>query len=150
MELTSNSPYLFVFIVVTDDGEQKWKEVLQEVGAGTESEPRMSLVFKRFAGNLDRNEKKILNMMLVDWQLSLKKKKCKEGECPWYQPNAQRTNYFTFWGRMRNVYGWQTKEADFRDFHGAVYAVMCNEFEKREEIWVSFMNQFCCLSLLCI
>ena len=114
--------------------------MLEEVGAGTRSDPKMPRVFKDFAGRLNKSQKELLNMMLVDWQLPLKKKRFKEGECPWYQPNAQRTDYFTFWGRMKNKYGWIAKESDFRDFDGAVYAVMESEFQKREGEWVSIIG----------
>ena len=83
--------------------------------------------------------------------MPLKKKRFKEGECPWYQPNAQRTDYFTFWGRMKNKYGWIAKESDFRDFDGAVYAVMESEFQKREGEWVSIigaeLNSFCVIRM---
>ena len=111
--------------------------MLEEVGNGTRSDPKVAKVFKAFAGKLTKDEVQIFNMMLVDWQVGLKKEKCKEGECPWYQPSTQRKEYFTFWGQLNRVYGFQSNWDDFKRFDGSVWNVMKEEFKKREEKWVS-------------
>ena len=118
-------------------GNLKWREMLEEVGAGTRSDPKIPRVFKAFSGNLTKDEIQIFNMMLVDWQLGLKKEKVKDGECPWYQPSSQRKDYFTFWGRLKRAYGFQCSDKDFKDFDGSVWNVMSDEMEKRYEEWVS-------------
>ena len=125
------------------NGNLKWREMLEEVGAGTRSDPKVAKLFKAFSGKLTRVEMQLFNMMLVDWQLNLKKERFKTGECPWYQPSSQRKDYFTFWGFLKRQYDFEVNEKDFRNFDGSVWNVMSAEIEKREKVWVSTTNCMC-------
>ena len=111
--------------------------MLDEVGEGTDEDPRLPRVLKAFSGKLERNEIEIFNHMLVDWQISLQKERVKDGECPWYQPSTQRKDYFTFWGALNRHYGFKSQWSDFKKFDGSVWRVMGAEIKKREKKWVS-------------
>ena len=128
--------------------------MLVETGAGTRKDPKMPFVLKAFAGTLNCEEIKLFNLMLVDWQLQLKKEKFKVGECPWYQPSSQRKDYFTFWGILQREYGFQTTADNFKNFDGSVWKVIGMEIRKREETWVSEMDilvqMFVCTYQCCV
>ena len=124
---------------VDKHGRQKWADMLDVIGEGTAKDPKLPRVLKAFRGrDLTEDKIQIFNLMLVDWQISLKKEKVKDGECPWYQPSTQRKDYFTFWGMMNRTYKVKATVNDFQRFDGSVWKVMGAEIKKREKEWVSY------------
>lgn len=115
----------------------KYEELLEEVGSGTRSDPHMPYVFKACAGPPTKAKIQLVNALLVDWQLPLKKKVMQKGtECPYYAPSTQAIEFRTFMGRMRTQYGWQVTENDLRGFEGAFHGVMEAEFARRREKYI--------------
>jgi len=89
----------------------------------------------------------LMNAMLVDWQLNLKKKRVSPGNidtntCPYYQPSTQATELRTFFGNMTKYYDWQVGQSHFKNFDGALSGVLAAEFTRREGLWVSATKIF--------
>lgn len=68
-------------IQVTDDGKQKWQSLLEDVanphytGLDRQHSALIPKAFLVVSGTLSPMKVKLVNCMLVDWQINLKKKK---------------------------------------------------------------------------
>jgi len=126
----------------------KWATMLEMIenpnkGGATE----VHRVFVVCAGYPTRNKVMVANAMVVDWQLSLMKKKVKPNECPWYQPSTQGTDLRTFFGHMAKYHDWQISDVDLKGFDGALDGVLKTEFQRREKEWVSVLNRVLYIAL---
>ena len=116
----------------------KWETMLEMVeNPNKRSATEVHRVFVVCSGPPTRNKVMVANAMVVDWQLSLKKKSVKENECPWYQPSSQGTDLRTFFGHMAKYHNWQISDVDLKGFDGSLDGVLKTEFQRREKEWVS-------------
>lgn len=97
----------------------------------------MPLAFVLLSGNVTHDKIMLCNNMVVDWQVRIKKKKFKEGDCPWYQPNTQAVLFRTFISHMGKKHSWNIGESDLKGFEGCLNAVLKETFAQRYETWVS-------------
>ena len=52
------------------------------------------------------DKKKLVNNVAIDWQMYLKKKRYKEGECPYYDCEIQNMEFRAFLLHMEKNHGW--------------------------------------------
>ena len=106
-------------VVRNKDGNQKWASLLVEVPnpnktnsrVGSEHSEMVPKVFVVLAGGKSQKKIELVNAMLCDWQVDLKKKKTPKGknECPYYAngfllqtithstPNVKWMGYMMIW-----------------------------------------------------
>ena len=80
--------------------------------------------FVVLAGTATFAKRKLVNAMVVDQQLNLKKVKTKVGECPYCQCEVQNTEFRSFISHMAKNYGWTYLPSDFANFEGSLNAFM--------------------------
>jgi hypothetical protein len=129
--------------VVTTDGTPKWGSMMESVPNPLynlnmrDDLKQVPKCFVVLAGPATFEKKKLVNAMVVDWQLNLKKVKTKAGECPYYQCEVQNTEFRSFVSHMAKNHGWTYLPSDFANFEGSLNAVMKTIYKKRFEEWAS-------------
>ena len=127
----------------TKGGIQVYKALLEPVPnpfkkTGRAESKTVPLLFVEVGGDLNQMKISLANRAICDWQIRLKKKKKpKEGECPFYQPSTQSMELRSFFGHMSRQYHWQITAKSLTGFDGALCHVMGEVYSQREEIWVS-------------
>ena len=126
----------------TKGGIQVYKALLEPVPnpfkkTGRAESKTAPLLFLEIGGDLNQTKISLANRAICDWQIRLKKKKPKEGECPFYQPSTQSMELRSFFGHMSRQYHWQITEKSLTGFDGALFHVMAEVYSQREKTWVS-------------
>ncbi len=125
-----------------DPPVQVWKEMLvpiknpfhQDRFSKEEYIPR---ILYEMSGPRNRKKKDLANRVLVDWQCSTRRKKVKEGECPFYQPATQNIQLRTFMAKLKDCYSFEFSLVDFKKFKGSLGSVVKELYSQRLEEWVS-------------
>ena len=101
----------------------------------SETIPKAFLVV---SGALDPMKIKLVNCMLVDWQINLKKKRVKKSDpFVWYQPSTQSMQLRTFLSHMKTVHNWKFDAVNFSKFEGCLNGVINTIYEQRRQLFVS-------------
>lgn len=123
------------------DGNQKWAKMLEEVDnpfrVGRTGSEKIPLAYLVGSGEKHPKKKHLVNGMLVDWQINLKRKKPAKNGCPYFMPSTQNTEIRTFFAHMRKTYMWQFGETDFKGFEGSLHGVINSVYAQRLAKWVS-------------
>ena len=128
------------------EGKQKWEAMLVPVPNryyipgrkySAQNVPRF---FDLLSGDKTPSKTQMANSLLVDFSLKHKKRRFKEGDCPWYSPVTQSTELRVMLAHMTKNYGWQYTELDFKGFEGCLNGVLQTMYEQRLKEWVSLEN----------
>ena len=137
----------FLALVTNDDPPKKvWEHALEKVknpfytvGRGN-CEAMIARVFIMMHGYTNE-VKELSNRVIVDWQCVMKKKKYKEGECPYYSPAVQNMLLRVFFAIMKDRYNFQFVIGDFKKFKGSLSGVMRELYAQRRKDWVSLITR---------
>ena len=107
--------YLFFTILVDKEGNRKWEKMLVLVPnpfhnatkAGSLRPKQVPKGYVIVAGQPSQTKREMINAMVVDWQINLKKKNIPEGQkCPFYTISSQNILICTFFAYMRQNNSW--------------------------------------------
>ena len=105
-----------------------------------ESTPFIHRIFVEMSGTPSNAKKALINQALVDWQVSVKKKKeniDETKECPFYSPSTQNLELRTFFSVMKDFYNFQYLLRDFNKFEGSLGGVLAKLYQSRVVKYVS-------------
>ena len=135
--------HAYIEATVTTDGTPKWAEVMKLIpnpNYNTKMPDHLKevpLLYVLLSGATTMDKKKLVNNVAIDWQMNLKKKRHKEGECPFYECEIQNMKFRAFLSHMAKTHGWCWCYSDFSNFDGSLNAVMKIIYNKRFEEWAS-------------
>ena len=136
---------IFTFLV-DKDGNRKWAKALKMVEnpffcptqAGSLRPKEVPHAYVLVAGDKSQHKREMINAMVVDWQVDLRKTKLKKGQtCPFYSPVTQNGIVRTFFAFMKDNHGWQYTDTDFRGFTGSLNSVLSVLYDERFQQFVS-------------
>ena len=110
---------------------------------GTGGKKEFELIFDVLSGPVDSKKKALLNAAMVDWQLSVRKKKVGLDQCPFYSPASTNTNIRVFFATCKSQYDWQLTLDDVSGFPGSLAGVLKELYAKRAKEWVSSFSVSC-------
>ena len=128
-----------LLLIENDDGSQTYANLLTPVETtvvGSRDKRTVPVVFLMCAGIQTKAKLLLINKIVVEWQIRLKKKRIGTDGCPWYNPSSQSTEIWAFFGSMKRNYDWRYLDADLKGFEGSLHAVMADVFKQRAEKWV--------------
>ena len=133
----------YIEATVTTDGTPKWAEVMKRIpnpnynASMSNHLKEVPLLYVLLSGGTTMDKKKLVNNVVIDWQMYLKKTRFKDGECPYYECEVQNMEFRAFLSFMAKTHGWFWCYSDFSNFDGSLNAVMKTIYNKRFEEWAS-------------
>ena len=108
------------------------------------SPPTIHRIFIEMSGSPTNAKKALINAALVDWQVSVRKKKNvdEKKECPFYAPSTQNLDLRTFFGVLKDRYNFQYKQREFNKFEGSLGGVLMQLFQARVKEWGSLKKKY--------
>ena len=105
-----------------------------------ESTPFIHRIFVEMSGTPSNAKKALIKQTLVDWQVSVKKKKeniDETIECPFYSPSTQNLELHTFISVMKDFYNFQYLLRNINKSEGSLGGMLKKLYQSRVVKYVS-------------
>ena len=122
--------------VRTLGGLPRWKTLLLPDGGGSLPNSTTPQVFKMFSGRkLNTSELRLLNEMMLDWHIHMKRQHVPPGTYPFYNWKTHVTKFFALWDTLKVVHNFQCKLDNFSGFDGAVLDFLHRTIHDHDVEW---------------